>query len=132
MNLPLPMSAMLALAMPMTTTLSGTLTFNISPLRALTVSVLPSTCSSLPRMRVSVCASSAVDGGITAIAAMERIMGGSPLEYGSLTCACRRYSATLRAVDPKVDLYGTPRHEQRLRRLERRHRQRHAGQALLP
>src|SRR5258706_635332 len=74
MNLPLPMSAMLALVMPMTTTLSGTLTFIASPPRALTVRTLPSTCSSVPRMRVGAWARTAVDTAAMTTAAIERII----------------------------------------------------------
>src|SRR6267378_512790 len=78
MNLPLVISAMLALVMPMTTTLSGTLIFIVSPLRALTVSTLPSTFSSVPRIRVGAlagaCASAAAQPPMSASVASVRIM----------------------------------------------------------
>src|SRR5258708_17252711 len=50
MNLSLPMSAMLACWMPTTTKLSASLMVMLCPLRALTVSILPSSFSTVPRI----------------------------------------------------------------------------------
>src|SRR3954469_2848751 len=99
MYLPLPMSAMLALATPTTTTLSGTLTFIDSPLRALTVSRLPAICSSVPRMRVGAWARTAVETAVTTRAAIERIME-APVRICPLTYGEHEYSAKQIGADP--------------------------------
>src|SRR6266850_1093512 len=115
MNLPLPMSAMLALVMPMTTTLSGTLTFISSPPRALTVRMLPSTCSSVPRMRVGAWARTAVDSAAMTTAAIERIM----LVSGWTTSANIRQRGLFRKLDdrrPQTARPDVPHHRRRDRR----------------
>src|SRR6266850_4773902 len=111
MNLPLPMSAMLALVMPMTTTLSGTLTFISSPPRALTVRMLPSTCSSVPRMRVGAWARTAVDSAVMTTAATERIM----LVSGWTTSANIRRRGLFRKLDdrPQTARSDVPHHRRR-------------------
>src|SRR3954469_9927139 len=84
--------------MPTTAKLSASLTFMVWPLRALTVSMLPSSFSTVPRIRTGglagACAKATADTATSVNAATARIIGGSLGVSGCarLTVAIERYS----------------------------------------
>src|SRR6266850_7877046 len=92
MNLPLAMSATLAFVIPITTKLSASFTFRLSPLRAFTVRIWPSSDSTVPRILTGglagAWATAAAETAASSIAAMVRIMGVSFSLTEQLTRQC--------------------------------------------
>src|SRR6267142_1652039 len=92
MNLPLAISSTLAFVIPMTTKVSASFTFTLSPLRAFTVRIWPSTDSTVPRVLTGglagAWATAAAETAASSIAAMVRIMGVSFSLTEQLTRQC--------------------------------------------